>query len=187
MSGTVWLCESQSCPCVSKGYPSWAPFRKGRQGWGQHSFAASPSTPLAHSLSLSTSDAHFLWYWSLTVLGSATQRGNHISEPLCFLSCGMQHCLHRAAVYTWDDACEVWSRIVAIIYAQWSFCAWGLISTIESLCLNLTCRLTTLGPNPEYVWLSWTRSSGPEILQSCSPLLLHPDLYKTCALFWLPY
>ena len=213
VSGTVWLCGNQSCPRVSKGSLPWAPFRKGRQGRDSASLCSfSLCTP--PSPSLSVSDAHFLQYWSQTVLGSATQQSDHISEPLCSLSCGMLCCLHRAVFYTSDDTRKVWCRIVAIIWAQQSFCpwgltftmeslsldltpdhgsqpwgslalmnhvlwvwSWGLIFTMESLSLDLTCWFLTVGANCEGVWLSWTRSSGSEILQPCYPHLRRPDLY----------
>lgn len=133
-----------------------------------------PSEPLTHPLSHLWCPC--LWCWSQTVLDPATQRSDHRWVTLhlrtCFLSCGMWDHLHRAVVHTWDDARKVQSWVVAIIGAEQSFCVWGLISITESLCLGLTCRLTTLRANCGWVWLSWTSSSGPEVPQPC-----HPDFY----------
>lgn len=152
-----------------------APFREEREEWDQLNFAA--SSLCTHLLpSLPISDAHFLWYWSQTVLGSkpgsATQQSEH-EHHVTPLKPSVSSALGCSTVFTellstWDDA---WTgyllTTVVIVWGEPSFCVWGLTSTPEALCLDLNCRLTTLWANCDWVWLPCTSSAGPEI---CNPV-----------------
>ena len=130
--------------------PPWVTFRKGC--WGDElSFAAS-SLCTPHSPSLrSHLRCPFLGCWSQTVLGSATQRSDHRwGTPHLRTSLFTQHHLPEASIRTWEDAHRI-EWLAAAGGAEQSFCVRGLTSITESLCLNLTCRLTPASK----LWLSF--------------------------------
>lgn len=157
--------------------PPWATFRKGWWGGDELSFAASSlCTPHFPSL-WSHLRCPFFCCWSQTVLGSATQRSDHRWGTLHLLTSPfMQHHLPEAAIRTWEDAHRIQSDAAAGGGAEQSFCVRGLTSITESLCLNLTCRLTPASK----LWLSlalvsqflWVWGSTPRLPWPLSPQAL---------------